>query len=296
MKRQDGAVCDRDCGHCAFPDCIAPEEDISPEERAWSEQLDRETAADAAHKAARDEAARKERARAYRQAYYAANRARIQEYSKRYWAAHKAEIAAKRAARYQKNKAARDAYSKAYQAAHRDEINARQRAKLREKREKAAAAAAQPGARDGGSGGPVLPGALQYVWQGEGVHSGMGAAAAGGIPAAPVQMAAAAPAGDAVPDLRGLESASALPDAAAAGGGRDAGQYHPLLGVPAGGAETPLKKRERPVGAETQPDAQKQKGRNFRWPTRKTRQTARPTYRITRERAKLKRRRRHGLF
>ena len=22
MKRQDGAVCDRDCGHCAFPDCI----------------------------------------------------------------------------------------------------------------------------------------------------------------------------------------------------------------------------------------------------------------------------------
>ena len=143
MKRQDGAVCDRDCGHCAFPDCIAPEEDISPEERAWSEQLDRETAADAAHKAARDEAARRERARAYRQAYYAANRARIQEYSKRYWAAHKAEIAAKRAARYQKNKAARDAYSKADRAAHRDEINARKRDKLREKREKAAAADAQ---------------------------------------------------------------------------------------------------------------------------------------------------------
>lgn len=143
MERQDGAVCDRDCGHCAFPDCIAPEEDISPEERAWSEQLDRETAADAAHKAARDEAARRERARAYRQAYYAANRARIQEYSKRYWAAHKAEIAAKRAARYQKNKAARDAYSKADRAAHRDEINARERDKLREKREKAAAAAAQ---------------------------------------------------------------------------------------------------------------------------------------------------------
>lgn len=45
---------------------------------------------------ARGEAARKERARAYRQAYYAANRARIQAYSKRYWAAHKAEIAAKR--------------------------------------------------------------------------------------------------------------------------------------------------------------------------------------------------------
>ena len=44
MERQDGAVCDRDCGHCAFPDCIAPEEDISPEERAWSEQLDREAA------------------------------------------------------------------------------------------------------------------------------------------------------------------------------------------------------------------------------------------------------------
>lgn len=130
----------------------------------------------------------------------------------------------------------------------------------------------------------------------EGLHPGMGAAAAGGIPAAPVQMAAAAPAGDAVPDLRGLESASALPDAAAAGGGRDAGQHHPLLGVPAGGAETPLKKRERPVGAETQPDAQKQKGRNSRWPTRKTRQTARPTYRITRRRAKHKRRRRHGLF
>ena len=96
--------------------------------------------------------------------------------------------------------------------------------------------------------------------------------------------------------LRGLESASALPDAAAAGGGGDAGQHHPLLGVPAGGAETPLKKRERPVGAETQPDAQKQKGRNSRWPTRKTRQTARPTYSITRRRAKHKRRRRHGLF
>ena len=154
MERQDGAVCDRDCFHCAFPDCIAPEEEISPEERAWSEQLDRETAQDAAHRAASDEAARRERARAYRQAYYAANRERIREYSKRYWAA-----------------------------------------------------------------------------------------AAGGIPAAPVQVAAAAPRGDAVPDLRGVGSPGALPDAAAAGGGRDAGQHYSLLGIQAGAAETSLKER-----------------------------------------------------
>lgn len=143
MERQDGAVCDRDCFHCAFPDCIAPEEEISPEERAWSEQLDRETAQDAAHRAASDEAARRERARAYRQAYYAANRERLREYRKRYWAAHKDEINAKRAAYYQKNKAARDAYTKAYRDAHREEINARSRDARQEKREKAAAAAAQ---------------------------------------------------------------------------------------------------------------------------------------------------------
>ena len=100
MERQDGAVCDRDCFHCPYPDCILDEEDMSPED--WRESTERERSikrAGRSENAARNAAyrqANKEKIAAYHAAYCQANKEKIAAYYAAYYREHKDEINARR--------------------------------------------------------------------------------------------------------------------------------------------------------------------------------------------------------
>lgn len=66
-------VCDRDCFHCPYPDCILDDADISPGE--WAESTARDKRLQAAERSDREK-----KIAAYQAAYYQANKEKIAAY------------------------------------------------------------------------------------------------------------------------------------------------------------------------------------------------------------------------
>ena len=85
-------VCDRDCFHCPYPDCILDDADISPGE--WAESTARDKRLQAAERSDREK-----KIAAYNAAYYQANKEKIAAYNAAYRQANKEKIAAYQAAR-----------------------------------------------------------------------------------------------------------------------------------------------------------------------------------------------------
>lgn len=115
-------ICNRDCFHCPFEDCICDEMDHSDYREA--RRRDRDLTVSVSEK----ELARRKR-------YYAEHRETLLAYMQNYRHTHRDEIHAKRKIRYQKNKEEAKAYAKAYYAANRDRVNERRREARRKKKE-----------------------------------------------------------------------------------------------------------------------------------------------------------------
>ena len=106
-------VCDHDCLHCQYDDCIAPEDGLfTAEEIRLSEQVDREAYKVNCEADYEGEEARRKRISDIKRRYRETHKTEEREYGIRYRAAHKAE---------------RSERNKAYYQANRDRINARKR-------------------------------------------------------------------------------------------------------------------------------------------------------------------------
>ena len=247
-------VCERDCFHCPYPDRILDDADISLGE--WAESTARDKRLQAAERSDREKKvaackaayyqANKEKVAAYQAAYYQANKEKIAAYNAAYYQANKEKIAAYNAAYRQANKEKIAAYQAAYRQANKEKIAARRKERRDAEKRRggdgeadgpgaadagAGVHTAEAGARGRGSGGPVLPGAVPHLRKGKGPPGRIREAAAGGIPAAAVQVAGKAKARDAVPQLPALERGNGLPHAAGAAGGRAAGERGAMLRI-----------------------------------------------------------------
>ena len=117
-------ICDKDCLHCGFEDCINDE--FTPEELQKAEQ----TILD--HTLSR----RQQQRKAYRTAWLAKNRERVNAQNRAYYAAHREQCKANARAYYAANREAIAEKRKAYEAANRERIAARKKAWRQANREK----------------------------------------------------------------------------------------------------------------------------------------------------------------
>ena len=109
-------VCDKDCFHCKYPDCVL--DDLDLEDYRQGRELDKQL---------RDPPPDRKRA-AYMRAYRAAHKEKKAAYMRAYRAAHKEEKAAYDQVYRAAHKEEIAAYKRAYCAAHKEEIAAYKRA------------------------------------------------------------------------------------------------------------------------------------------------------------------------
>ena len=121
-------ICDHDCFHCKFDDCIC--DDMTQDDYAEARERDFALTRTAEQKkiAAKQKAyreANRDEIAAYQKAYYEANRDEIAAKQKAYREANRDEIAARQKAYREANRDELAAYQKAYYEANRDEIAAK---------------------------------------------------------------------------------------------------------------------------------------------------------------------------
>ena len=139
-------VCDRDCFHCPYPDCILDDADISLGE--WAESTARDKRLQAAERSDREK-----KIAVYNAAYYQANKEKIAVYNAAYRQANKEKIAACNAAYRQANKEKIADYQAAYYQANKEKLAARRKERRdAEKRRGGDGEADGPGAADAGAG------------------------------------------------------------------------------------------------------------------------------------------------
>ena len=132
-------ICDKDCLHCKYPDCINDTLDYADYQaldRLEKEIIRPKTAAQrkvAAQQKAYYEANR-EKVAARKKAYYEANREKVAAQQKAYYEANREKVAAQQKAYREANREKVAAYKKAYREANRDKINQRQRERYRQKK------------------------------------------------------------------------------------------------------------------------------------------------------------------
>jgi len=140
-------ICDKDCLHCKYPDCINDELDLADyQELDWLEKeiILPKTEAQR-QKVARKKAyyeANREKVAAYMKAYREENRDKIAAYMKAYREENRDKIAARKKAYQEANRDKIAAQQKAYREANRDKINQRKRERYQQK--KAAPGGATP--------------------------------------------------------------------------------------------------------------------------------------------------------
>ena len=116
-------VCNKDCFHCPYPDCVADDTmDLEDYREARERDLDLRRTPEQKKLAAKQKAyreANREEIAAYRKAYYEANREEIAAYQKAYYEANREELSAYKKAYYEANREEIAAYKKAYREARR---------------------------------------------------------------------------------------------------------------------------------------------------------------------------------
>ena len=111
-------ICDRDCLHCRFDDCIVPDDwELTADEIRQAEQTDREAWRFNCEADYDGEEAKRKRAAEVKRRYYLLHRAECLAYQKAYADDHRAQ---------------RNETNRAYYEAHKDRINERRR-ELRKK-------------------------------------------------------------------------------------------------------------------------------------------------------------------
>ena len=110
------SICNRDCLHCIYDDCICDE--MTAEDWRQARQID---------EYARPKTAREKAIAAYQREYYEANREAIAAYQREYREANKEAIAAKQREYYEANREAIAAKQREYREANKEAIAAKQR-------------------------------------------------------------------------------------------------------------------------------------------------------------------------
>ena len=131
------AICNKDCLHCPYPDCI--NDDLDYEDYKAAAELEREiilprTAKQrkvATYQKAYREANR-EKVAARKKAYYEANREKVATYQKAYREANREKVATYQKAYREANREKVATYQKAYYEANREKVAAQQ--KIRDRR------------------------------------------------------------------------------------------------------------------------------------------------------------------
>ena len=117
-------ICDKDCLHCKYPDCINDALDCADyQELDWLEKEVILPKTEAQRKVA-----------AQKKAYYEANREKVAAQQKAYREANREKVAAQKKAYYEANREKVAARNKAYREENRDKINQRQRERYRQKK------------------------------------------------------------------------------------------------------------------------------------------------------------------
>ena len=124
MRRRKEPVCDRDCFHCKFPDCI--NDGMEAEDYAQSKELDRELT----------QTRKQKKKAAYWRTYHEANREKLAAQKRAYYKANREKVAAQQRAYREANREKLAAYQRAYRKANREKLVAYQRAYYRANREK----------------------------------------------------------------------------------------------------------------------------------------------------------------
>lgn len=117
-------ICDKDCLHCGFEDCINDE--FTQEELRQAEELIQDHTLNQKQKRRKD----------YRAEWLAKNRERVNAQNRAYYAAHREQCKANARAYYAANREAIAEKRKAYEAANRERIAARKKSWWQANREK----------------------------------------------------------------------------------------------------------------------------------------------------------------
>jgi len=123
------SVCDRDCFHCKYDDCIL--EELEAEDYAEQRRIEREIVFPKDRKG--------QKRAAYQRAYYEANKDEIAAKKRAYREANKDELAAKQRAYREANKDELAAKQRAYREANKEKYNEYMRNYQRRRREAAKA-------------------------------------------------------------------------------------------------------------------------------------------------------------
>ena len=116
MGRTNPSICDRDCFHCPYPDCILDQLDY--EDYKALDDLDKSLT----------RTKEQDKAAAQKRAWYQANKDKKLARQRAWYQANKDRVAATHRAWYQANKDRILAQQRAYREANKDKILARQRA------------------------------------------------------------------------------------------------------------------------------------------------------------------------